>query len=68
MPDTKSILESRTIWSNLIGLLALLLALLGRSIGIEEQSQIVDAILQIVAGASFIVSTLFRVLAEHKLR
>jgi hypothetical protein len=68
MPDTKSILGSRTIWSNLVGLLALMLALGGRAIGVEEQGQLVEAILQTVAGASFVASTLFRVLAEHKLR
>jgi hypothetical protein len=68
MLDTKSILESRTVWSNLIGMMALLLALAGRSLGVDDQAQLVDAVLQIVAGASFVASTLFRLLAEHKLR
>jgi hypothetical protein len=48
--------------------MALLLALAGRSLGVDDQAQLVDAVLQIVAGASFVASTLFRLLAEHKLR
>lgn len=67
MTDTKSILQSRTVWANLIGLAALALSRFGYSIGEEDQAKLLDAALQTVAAASFIVSSVFRVLASRKI-
>jgi hypothetical protein len=65
---SKTILESRTVWANLVGLLAPLLAALGvprEAIG--DQGAITDAVLQLIAGGSFLTSTLFRILATRRL-
>jgi lysozyme family protein len=66
--DTKSMLASRTVWSNLIGLGALGLSLIGIDVGSVDQNAFVSAILSVVTGASFIASTMFRVLAVQQLR
>ena len=67
MLDTKSIFSSRTVWANLVGLLALALGLLGFETGDLDQAGLVDAILQIVAAASFVTSTFFRSVATRQL-
>jgi lysozyme family protein len=67
MSDTKSILSSRTVWSNLVGLAAIGLSLGGFDVAGFDSGPLVDAGLQVVAGASFVASTLFRVLATRKL-
>lgn len=64
---TKSILESRTVWSNLVGLGAMAASLLGFDVGADAQAGMIDAALKIVAGASFVASTLFRVKATRAL-
>ena len=61
---TKTILESRTIWSNIVGLGALAASIFGHDIGITDQTELVDAALKVVAGASFVFSTIFRVKAS----
>jgi hypothetical protein len=64
----KPILASRTVWSNAIGLLALTLGALGvPSEAIGDPGRIADSALQVVAGASFLASTAFRILAVAKL-
>jgi hypothetical protein len=68
MPDTKAILSSRTVWANLVGLMALFLSLSGTTLAANEQAQLVEALLQIVASASFVASTVFRIIAQHALR
>jgi lysozyme family protein len=67
MTDMKSILASRTVWSNAVGLAALGLSAAGFDTAALQGPGIVDAGLQIVAGGSFIASTVFRVLATRKL-
>jgi hypothetical protein len=67
MIELKSILESRTVWANLVGLFALGLSGLGFSTVAFDSGQIVDAILNIVAGASFLASTVFRVIATRRI-
>lgn len=67
MSDTKSILSSRTVWSNLVGLAAIGLSLGGFNVAGIDSGPLVDAGLQVVAGASFVASTLFRVLASRKI-
>ena len=68
MLDTKSILASRTVWANLVGLVALALGLLGFDTRELDQAALVESILQIIAAASFVLSTFFRILATRQLR
>ncbi len=67
MDEWKTFLESRTVWANLIGLTALILSSLGFSALGFEQEKIIDVILQIVTGLSFLASTIFRVMATRKI-
>lgn len=62
---TKSILQSRTVWANLIGLVSLGLSMFGY--GSLDVGGLTDAILQTVTAGSFIASTLFRIVAKAKL-
>jgi hypothetical protein len=67
MSEWKTFLESRTVWANLIGLTALILSSLGfASVGMDQE-KIIDVILQMISGASFLASTVFRVLATRKI-
>lgn len=65
LPTTKSILESRTVWANLIGLASLGLSIFGY--GALDVGGLTDAVLQMVAAGSFVASTLFRITAKAKL-
>lgn len=65
LPETKSILQSRTVWANLIGLASLGLSLFGY--GSLDVGGLTDAVLQAVTAGSFIASTVFRVTAKAKL-
>ena len=67
MLDTKSIFLSRTVWANLVGLLALALGLFGFETGGLDEAALVDAVLEIVAAASFVTSTFFRIVATRQL-
>ncbi len=67
MSEWKTFLESRTVCANLVGLTALILSSLGFSSLGFDQEKIIDVILQVVAGLSFLASTVFRVLATRKL-
>jgi lysozyme family protein len=67
MLDSKSILASRTVWANAVGFGALALSLLGFDASGVDAGKVTDAVLQTVAGASFVASTLFRVVATRKL-
>ena len=67
MTDTKSVLTSRTVWANVIGLAALALGLLGFNTGSIDANGLADAAVQIIAAASFIASTIFRVVATKQL-
>jgi len=68
MTDWKTFLASRTVWANIIGLAALLAGALGVDVAPSDQEKAADAVLQIVAGLSFLASTAFRVLATRRLR
>ena len=68
MLDTKSILASRTVWANLVGLVALALGLFGFDTRELDEAALVESILRIVAAASFVFSRLFRILATRQLR
>jgi lysozyme family protein len=66
--DTKSILASRTVWSNLIGLGAFALSFAGIDTGSIDQNALVNALLGAITGVSFIASTVFRITASHQLK
>jgi hypothetical protein len=67
MFDTKTILTSRTVWSNLIGLAALVLGLFGFDGSALATGAVEEALLQIIAAGSFIASTLFRIVATKQI-
>lgn len=67
MIDSKTILSSRTIWSNAIGLTALVLGLFGFDATGLETSAFADAVAQIIAAGGFIASTVFRILATKQI-
>ncbi|MBB3018572.1 hypothetical protein FHR70_001626 [Microvirga lupini] len=67
MFDTKTILASRTIWSNLIGLAALVLGLFGFDGSALTTGAVEEALVQIIAAGSFIASTVFRILATKQI-
>jgi lysozyme family protein len=67
MTDIKSVLASRTVWANVVGLTAIGLSTAGFDTKALDVGGVVDAGLQVVAGASFIASTFFRVVASRRL-
>ena len=67
MIDTKTVLSSRTVWANIIGLGSLGLSLFGVQTGGIDQSGLADALAQVAAGVSFVASTYFRVQATRQI-
>jgi hypothetical protein len=67
MTDSKSVLASKTVWANLIGLALLALGFLGVETGAIDQCALAEAATQLVAAASFIALTVFRVSATRRL-
>jgi lysozyme family protein len=67
MIDTKRILASRTIWANVIGLAAVGIGLLGFDTSRLDPSAFADAMVELIAAASFIGSTVFRIAATKQL-
>ncbi len=67
MNDTKSLLTSRTLWSNLVGLSALLLSIVGLDGSALDHEGLSQAIPQAIAAGSFIASTIFRVTATKRI-
>ena len=67
MLDTKTILASRTVWANLIGLAALVLGLFGFDGSALATGAVEEALVQLLAAGSFIASTLFRILATKQI-
>lgn len=65
--ETKSVLASRTVWSNLVGLATLALGMFGVQTGAIDQNGVAEAAMQIAAGLSFIASTYFRVSATKQI-
>ena len=63
MDASKGFFASRTVWANLIGLAALGLGVAGVDTSTVDTGGLADAATQIVAGLSFVASTLFRVKA-----
>ncbi len=67
METTKSLLASRTLWSNVIGLAAVGLSLAGFDTRGLDPAPIADAALQMVAAGGFIASSVFRIIATKRL-
>ncbi len=67
MSDWKSFFASRTVWANLVGLAALVASSFGIDVALADQEGATDALLQVVAGLSFLASTVFRVMAKRRL-
>lgn len=67
MDDNKSILASRTLWANTIGLLALGGSALGFNTSTLDVAALTDSLFQVIAAGSFIVSSVFRVVATQRL-
>lgn len=67
MIDTKTILASRTVWANLVGLAALVLGLIGFDAADLRTEAFAEAAAQLVAAASFVASTIFRILATRQI-
>jgi hypothetical protein len=67
MIDSKSILSSRTIWSNGIGLAALVLGIFGFDATGLETPAFGEAVAEIVAAGGFIASTMFRIMATKQI-
>jgi lysozyme family protein len=67
MLDTKSILASRTVWANLIGFAAVILGLFGFDAAALNGGAFQEALIQFIAAASFIASTVFRILASRQI-
>ena len=67
MNDVKSILASRTVWANLVGLACVGLTLAGIDTGDLDVNRVAESAAQLVAAASFIGSTVFRIAATRPL-
>jgi hypothetical protein len=67
MIEFKNLLMSRTVWANVVGLSTLLISMFGFQAPLIERDQLVDAILQVVTGGSFVASTIFRIIATKKI-
>lgn len=63
----KGLLQSKTFWANVVGLVAFLAQLMGfGEIVAADQAKLVDTLLQVATGLAFILSTIFRVTATQK--
>lgn len=67
MTDTKSLLTSKTLWSNLVGLSAVMLSIFGIDASGVDHAGLSQAIPQVVAGLSFIASSVFRITAKRRI-
>lgn len=64
---TKSMLASRTVWANAVGLACLALSAFGFNTAGLDTGPFTEAIMQVVTGASLVASTVFRVVASKRL-
>lgn len=67
MDITKTIFSSRTVWTNAIGFFALALSWFGFDTSSIDKAALTESLLQGVAGTSFVLSTVFRVIATRRL-
>lgn len=67
MDLTKTMFQSRTVWANIIGLLALGASAFGLNVAGLDTGALTDAILQTIAGGSLVASTVFRIVATRRI-
>ncbi len=67
MDSSKSLLTSRTLWANAVGLATLAVSSLGYNTSGLDIPAITDSLLQIVTAGSLILSSFFRVKATRRL-
>ena len=67
MFDSKSILASRTVWANLVGLAAVVLGAFGLDTSSLDADAFAAAAVELVVAGSFIASTVFRIVATRQL-
>jgi lysozyme family protein len=65
MINLKSILLNRSIWANLVGLASIALSLFGIDTSGLDAAGLSDSVLQVVAGASFIVSSILHLRQQN---
>ena len=63
MDDYKHILASKTVWSGIVGFVAFVLPQLGVTESFD-QTEVVDNILNVVTGLSFLGAIVFRAMAK----
>lgn len=66
MTDIKGMLASRTVWSGIIGFLAVLAGAFGVNFGVENEA-VVAAVIKVVEGLSFLAAIFFRVVATARI-
>lgn len=67
MELTKTFVTSKTVWANLIGFASLVLSIFGFDTSGIDANVFAEHILQAVAAGSFVLSTLFRVVATKRI-
>jgi hypothetical protein len=67
MTDLKPILQSRTVWSSLVGIACLIASIFGVETKLIDQGALAEALLQIATGVSLAGSIVFRVAATSRL-
>ncbi len=67
MTDQKPIAASKTVWANIVGLACMALAAIGVDTGSVDVDKLAEAAAELVAAASFIASTVFRITASKQL-
>jgi hypothetical protein len=67
MDTSKGVFASKTVWANLVGLASIGLGLAGVDTANIDSGGLAEALSQIVAGASFVASTVFRLRATQRI-
>lgn len=67
MTDLKPILQSRSVWSSLVGIVCLTASVFGVETRLIDQGALAEALLQVATGISFVGSIIFRVTATSQL-
>jgi hypothetical protein len=67
MDTSKGVFASKTVWANLVGLASIGLGLAGVDRASIDSGGLAEALSQIVAGASFVASTVFRLRATQRI-
>ena len=66
MTDLKPILQSRSIWSSLVGIACLTASVFGVETRLIDQGALAEALLQVATGISFVGSIIVRVPAQSQ--